>query len=126
MLIRQECKFCSAKTPTDGCLRIASGVPCFFDPPRGTLAVLAVPPDCVAAPVSALDMQVGGSHYKDMAIQPAEYLHRNGIGFIEGAIIKYVSRYKAKNGVEDLEKARHFLDMLIEFETAITTERAKS
>lgn len=66
---------------------------------------------------AALDRQVGGDHYKDMAIQPVEYIHRNGIGFCEGAIIKYVSRWRKKNGVEDLKKARHFLDLLIEMET---------
>lgn len=67
--------------------------------------------------MSALKSQVGGGHYKDMAIQPAEYNHRNGIPFIEGCVIKYVSRWRAKGGVEDLKKARHFLDMLIEMES---------
>jgi hypothetical protein len=65
----------------------------------------------------ARDMQVGGNHYKDMAIQPVEYIHRNGIGFVEGAVIKYVSRWRAKNGVEDLKKAKHMLELLIEMET---------
>ena len=65
---------------------------------------------------NALSRQEGGSHYKDMAIQPVEYIMANNLGFCEGAIIKYVSRYKAKNGVEDLRKARHFIDMLIERE----------
>jgi hypothetical protein len=51
-----------------------------------------------------------------MVIQPVEYIHKNGIPFIEGAVIKYVSRWRAKNGVEDLKKARHFLDLLIEME----------
>lgn len=68
--------------------------------------------------VSSLGVQEGGSHYKWMAIQPVEYIHRNGIPFIEGCIIKYVTRWRAKNGLEDLRKARHFLDMLIEFEGA--------
>lgn len=66
---------------------------------------------------SPLDTQVGGGHYKDMAIQPVEYIHRNGIGFVEGAVIKYVSRWRNKGGVEDLKKARHMLDLLIELET---------
>lgn len=66
--------------------------------------------------MSAKTEQVGGSHYKDMAIQPFEYIYRNGIGFAEGCVIKYVSRWKTKNGVEDLKKARHFLDLLIEQE----------
>ena len=67
--------------------------------------------------MSAFDHQEGGSHYKDMPIQPVEYIHKNGIGFIEGCIVKYVSRWKSKNGVDDLRKARHFLDLLIEMET---------
>ena len=66
--------------------------------------------------MSALKKQEGGGHYKDMKIQPVEYIHGNGIGFIEGCVIKYVSRWRKKNGVEDLRKARHFLDMLIELE----------
>ncbi len=60
-----------------------------------------------------LDVQVGGGHYKDMAIQPLQYTMANKLGFCEGNIIKYVSRYKNKNGVEDLKKARHYLDLLI-------------
>lgn len=67
---------------------------------------------------AALDVQVGGSHYKTMAIQPVEYSHRNGLGFIEGSVVKYVSRWRSKGGVEDLKKARHFLDLLIEMEEA--------
>jgi len=60
--------------------------------------------------------QVGGSHYVGMAIQPVEYIHRNSLGFIEGCVVKYVSRWRNKNGVEDLRKARHFIDLLIELE----------
>lgn len=61
----------------------------------------------------ALKQQVGGSHYKDLLIQPVEYILKNNIPFIEGSVIKYVTRWRAKNGVEDLRKARHFLDILI-------------
>lgn len=63
---------------------------------------------------TALSTQVGGNHYKDFPIQPIEFITKNNIGFIEGNIIKYVCRYKAKNGVEDLNKAKHYLEMLIE------------
>lgn len=66
--------------------------------------------------MAALDTQVGGGHYKDMAIQPVEYIHRNRLGFCEGAVIKYVSRWRAKDGIKDLEKARHFIDLLIQME----------
>lgn len=64
----------------------------------------------------ATSTQVGGDHYKGLPIQPAEFIHRNGLGFIEGSIIKYVCRHRRKNGRQDLEKARHFLDMLMGFE----------
>lgn len=66
---------------------------------------------------TALNRQEGGNHYEDLAIQPVEYIHRNGIGYCEGSVIKYVTRWRNKNGVEDLRKARHFLDLLIEMET---------
>ena len=66
--------------------------------------------------MSAKDEQIGGSHYARMHIQPFDYIHANGLGFAEGCVIKYVSRWKAKNGIEDLKKARHFLDLLIEAE----------
>lgn len=59
-------------------------------------------------------VQVGGGHYKDMAIQPLEYIMKNAIPFPEGNVIKYVSRWRKKNGVEDLKKARHMLDTIIE------------
>lgn len=62
----------------------------------------------------AKDIQIGGSHYKDMVIQPIEFILKNNIGFCEGNIIKYVCRYRNKNGLEDLKKARHYIDMLIE------------
>lgn len=66
---------------------------------------------------SALATQVGGSHYKDLNIQPVEYIHANGVGYFEGNVIKYVSRWRAKNGIKDLEKARHYIDLLIELES---------
>ena len=69
-----------------------------------------------AAP-SALDTQEGGSHYKTLAIQPVEYIHANKIGYFEGCVIKYVTRWRSKNGLEDLKKARHFIDLLIELES---------
>lgn len=63
--------------------------------------------------VRPLDVQVGGSHYKDMAIQPVEYILANNIGFVEGNIIKYASRWKSKGGIKDLEKIKHFAELLI-------------
>jgi hypothetical protein len=67
-------------------------------------------------PTSALQTQVGGDHYAKMKIQPVEFIHANNLNFIEGSIVKYVARHRAKNGKQDLEKAKHFLEMLIELE----------
>jgi hypothetical protein len=64
----------------------------------------------------ALDVQVGGDHYKDYAIQPVEFIHKNKIGFCEGNAIKYLCRWREKGGLEDLKKARHYVDLLIEME----------
>lgn len=66
---------------------------------------------------SALAVQQGGSHYKDMKIQPIEFIHANNIPFAEGCVIKYVSRWRNKNGIADLKKAKHFIELLIELET---------
>ena len=64
----------------------------------------------------ASETQIGGNHYSEMAIQPIEFIHKNNLSFIQGNVIKYVCRYKAKNGIEDLQKAKHYIDLLIEFE----------
>lgn len=66
--------------------------------------------------MSALSTQIGGDHYSKLAIQPVEYITRNGLGFVEGSVIKYVTRHKAKGGAEDIKKAIHFLNLLLELE----------
>jgi hypothetical protein len=62
------------------------------------------------------DTQIGGNHYSKYAIQPTEFIHKNDIGFVQGNILKYIIRYKDKNGIEDLKKAKHYIDLLIEME----------
>ena len=73
-------------------------------------------PENVAFIKRALDIQVAGNHYKELAIQPVEYIYANNIGYFEGNVIKYVSRWRNKNGIKDLEKAKHYIDLLIELE----------
>ena len=70
----------------------------------------------IAGVISALDTQVGGGHYKDLKIQPIEFIHANGIPYIEGCVIKYMARWRDKNGIEDLEKAKHYIQLLIHLE----------
>lgn len=64
--------------------------------------------------MKALDVQVGGDHYKTMQIQPVEFIAANGIGFLEGSAIKYLCRHRAKSGRQDLEKAKHYIDLMLE------------
>ena len=66
--------------------------------------------------MSANNHQVGGSHYTAKTIQPWDYIASNNLGYFEGNIVKYVSRWRDKGGIEDLRKARHYLDKLIEVE----------
>ena len=61
--------------------------------------------------MSALNKQEGGSHYKDMVIQPVDFITKNNIPFLEGNVIKYVCRHANKNGIQDLNKAIHYLEM---------------
>ena len=68
---------------------------------------------------SALNKQEGGNHYKGYAIQPVQYAHANHLDFFQGRVVKYVKRFRDKNGKEDLEKAKHCIDMLIELEYGI-------
>lgn len=66
--------------------------------------------------MKAKDRQVGGSHYKDMKIQPGEFIRANNIGWYEGNCIKYVCRWKQKGGTNDIKKAIHYLELILEEE----------
>ena len=66
----------------------------------------------------ALDRQVAGNNYKKFKIQPAEFCYVNDIPYLEATAIKYLCRWKDKGGIQDLEKAKHFIDLLIEFQNA--------
>jgi hypothetical protein len=67
---------------------------------------------------TANEIQHGGDHYKSKAIQPWDYIVSNELGFLEGNAVKYLSRWREKNGIEDLQKAKHYIDKLIEVEIA--------
>ena len=73
-------------------------------------------PEELHTPTSALDIQEGGNHYKKYPIQPIVFCHANKIPSLESSIIKYVVRHKDKNGLEDLKKARHTIDILIKLD----------
>jgi hypothetical protein len=64
--------------------------------------------------LSANKKQVGGNHYLKYKIQPVEFIIKNNIGFVEGNIIKYILRFKDKGGIADLEKAKHYIELLID------------
>jgi len=101
------------KRVRDNMLNKGTTMPSAFDPgavdSRGIPTVQALPPTPSAR-------QVGGSHYKDMAIQPSEFIFKNNLNWLEGNIVKYTCRHAKKNGIQDLEKARHYLDLLIQWQ----------
>lgn len=66
--------------------------------------------------MNARDKQIGGEHYRSMAIQPTEFIQRNGLNFCEGNAVKYVCRHAQKNGRQDIEKAIHYLELLLEID----------
>jgi hypothetical protein len=76
--------------------------------------------------MTANETQVGGDHYKDKAIQPWDYITGNEMAYLEGCIVKYISRHRDKGGLEDLHKARHYLDKLIEVEEAKTPKVSRA
>ena len=63
--------------------------------------------------MNPLDEQVGGDHYKNKAIQPIEYILANKLDFCEGNVVKYITRWRDKGGVESLEKIKQYVDFLI-------------
>ena len=91
------------------------------------------PPNNYGIKPNPLNQQIGGSHYKDLKIQPVEYIHANKIPFIEGCIIKYATRWRTKDGLQDLKKIIHFAELLIKLENSadispeidLSTERRK-
>jgi len=64
--------------------------------------------------MSAKSKQVGGTHYQNLVIEPIDFIMANELDFCEGSVIKYVSRWRNKNGVQDLYKAKHMIEFLIE------------
>lgn len=105
-LYRRRSKLC-IETPTDFERGIISK-----SPPPATQA------DPLTGEAQSVELrgQVGGNHYAKCAIQPIDYIMANGLDYLQGNVIKYVTRYKDKNGVEDLEKAAHYLRIMIERE----------
>ena len=67
--------------------------------------------------LSVNSKQVKGSHYKNKAIQPWDYIVANNLGYLEGNVVKYISRWRDKGGMDDLAKAKHYIEKLIELET---------
>jgi hypothetical protein len=60
------------------------------------------------------DKQIGGSHYKDCVIQPVDYIVKNNLDFLEGNVVKYITRHKTKNGIEDIRKVIHYAELILE------------
>ena len=64
--------------------------------------------------IKATSKQVGGNHYKDCKIMPIEYIHKNNLDFLEGNVVKYITRHKLKGGKEDIKKVIHYAELILE------------
>jgi len=110
-MINCNCAFCEESRPAIKANHSGQSIAGMLDLTRATGMRNAN-----AKPATATSTQVGGDHYSKLKIQPVEYIHANNIPFIEGSVIKYVTRWRDKGGVKDLEKANHFIELLIELE----------
>lgn len=72
--------------------------------------------------MSVLAVQHGGSHYQDRGIQPIQYIVANKLDFMQGNALKYITRHKDKNGAEDIKKAIHYLQMILEFDYGVESK----
>jgi len=72
--------------------------------------------DMIKQSVKGKDRQVGGDHYIDFKIMPIEYISKNKLDFLEGNIVKYISRHRKKNGAEDIRKVIHYAELILELE----------
>lgn len=72
--------------------------------------------DSVRSDRNPLNIQEGGSHYKGCKIQPIEYIVANNLDFMQGNIVKYITRHKSKNGAEDIRKIKHYCDLILKLE----------
>ncbi|AUR83334.1 protein of unknown function DUF3310 [Vibrio phage 1.033.O._10N.222.49.B8] len=68
--------------------------------------------DTASETVTATERQIGGDHYKSLKIQPIEYIDANNMPYLEGNVVKYVTRHASKNGVQDIDKAIHYLELI--------------
>lgn len=70
----------------------------------------------------SLKTQQGGSHYKQMKIEPVTIIHENGLDFFQGTVLRYIMRHKLKGGVVDVKKAIHFCQMILELQYGLNSE----
>ncbi|AUR91413.1 protein of unknown function DUF3310 [Vibrio phage 1.160.O._10N.261.48.B11] len=83
-----------------------------YQPATTDQLVTAARFDQAATPQIATDRQVGGDHYKSLKIQPIEYIDANNMPYLEGNVVKYVTRHASKNGIQDIDKAIHYLELI--------------
>ena len=73
-----------------------------------------------------MKQEIGGKHYNCLKIQPIQYIFANNLGFIDGNIVKYITRYKDKNKNEDIEKIIHYAKLLLKLEYGYTQDKLDS
>ena len=124
-MIKKLCSTClhmptsTRDAPCKDCLRFNEANLIDNWTPQPGVAARRVEVSNPATPVNPLDVQVAGGHYKGKAIQPVEYISANKLNFLEGCIVKRITRWRdkpAEHRFQDLEKIKHEVDLLIEME----------
>ena len=105
-----NCKGCAFEENREGCMAAEGMHNCL------TNHIMFIKKETPEHAPAALEKQEGGKHYKGLVIQPVEYIQANGLDFFQGNVVKYVTRHKEKNGAEDIRKAMHYLQLILELQ----------
>jgi len=94
-------------------MKVGDGEPCNWCGKEHTMA--GEHDKMIKESLRASKIQVGGTHYKDCAIMPIEYITKNNLDFLEGNVVKYITRHKLKGGEEDIKKVIHYANLILEY-----------
>lgn len=112
-----NCEGCAFQSDSDGCAQAFSVKNCLVN------EIIWIKKDeQQKQPDLPSVKQEGGNHYKLLGIQPVEYIQANSLNFFEGNVVKYVTRHRSKNKAQDIKKAIHYLQLILQYEYSEVSE----
>jgi len=120
------CNKCAFAEDSEGCdigYKYCEGSESYFIESKDQSSSSSFPSERTNVENTALNIQVGGGHYKQMKIQPVEYIHANNLSFLEGNVVKYITRHKTKNKAQDIRKIIHYCTLILQLEYNETYEQ---